>query len=214
LIAGLRHIICHSRCYANIIATQAETHISFARGVIVMARQDQRNFDKDDNRDAITGEPGSHPLGAGLGAAAGGAAAGAAAAAATGGPVGAVVGAVVGGIMGGYAGKEIAEQIDPTAEAAYWRGEYRKRDYYDPNLNYEIDVAPAYEFGWQSRGEYPAGNWDAVEADLRDQWMSRRGGSTLDWDRAMPAARDAWNRVDANYGPANDDDTAPPNRPR
>jgi hypothetical protein len=30
----------------------------------------------------------------------------------------------------------------------------------------------------------------------------------------MPAARDAWNRVDANYGPANDDDTAPPNRPR
>jgi hypothetical protein len=178
-----------------------------------MARQDQRNFDKDDNRDAITGEPGSHPVGTGLGAAAGGAAAGAAAGAA-GGPVGAAVGAVVGGVAGGYAGKAIAEQIDPTAEAAYWRDEYRNRDYYDPNLNYEIDVAPAYEYGWHSRGEYPAGNWDAVEADLRDQWMSRRGGSTLDWDRAMPAARDAWNRVDANYGPANDDDTAPPNRPR
>lgn len=178
-----------------------------------MARQDQRNFDKDDNRDAITGEPGSHPVGAGLGAAAGGAAAGAAAGAA-GGPVGMAVGAVIGGVAGGYAGKAIAEQIDPTAEAAYWRDEYRNRDYYDPNVDYDTEMAPAYQYGWEARTEYDAANWDQAEADLRDQWMSRRGGSSLDWDRAMPAARDAWKRVDANYGPVNDDDTAPPSRPR
>jgi hypothetical protein len=178
-----------------------------------MARHDQRNVDKDDNRDAITGEPGSHPVGTGLGAAAGGAAAGAAAGAA-GGPLGAVAGAVIGGIAGGYAGKAIAEQIDPTAEEAYWREEYPNRDYYDPDMDYDREFGPAYRFGWESRTEYDAGNWDDAEAELSNRWLSRRGNSTLDWDRASPAARDAWNRVDAKYAPVNDDDTAPPNRPR
>ncbi len=178
-----------------------------------MAMRDRDNLEKDENRDAITGEPGSHPVGTGLGAAAGGAAAGAAAGAA-GGPVGAVAGAVIGGIAGGYAGKAIAEQIDPTEEAAYWRDEYRNRDYYDPDLEYDTQVGPAYQYGWESRGEYDAGNWDDAEAELRDQWMSRRGGSTLDWDRAGPMARDAWKRVDAKYSTTIDDDTAPSNRPR
>src|SRR4051794_15106222 len=96
----------------------------------------------DRNPDPITGEAGSHPVGAGLGAAAGGAVAGAAAGAVAG-PVGAVAGAVVGGMAGGLAGKGIAEQIDPTAEDAYWRSEYPSRDYYDANVSYD-DVAPAY----------------------------------------------------------------------
>ena len=88
-----------------------------------MATRPKRNdipANRDANPDAITGEPGSHPVGAGLGAAAGGAAAGAAAGV-VGGPVGAAVGAVVGGIAGGLAGKGVAEQIDPTQEDAYWR---------------------------------------------------------------------------------------------
>ena len=182
-----------------------------------MANHEKDYIDDDNvhdaNPDAITGAPGSHPVGTGLGAAAGGAAVGAAAGAAAG-PVGAVAGAVIGGVAGGYAGKAIAEQIDPTAEEAYWREEYRNRDYYDPDADFDREVAPAYRFGWESRGQYEAGNWDDAEAELRDQWMSRRGDSTLDWDRARPAARDAWNRVDAEYAPLSDDDTAPPNRPR
>src|SRR5690606_24706226 len=102
--------------------------------------------------DPITGEPGSHPIGAGLGAAAGGAAAGAAAGSVAG-PVGTVVGAIAGGIAGGYAGKAVAEQIDPTAEDAYWREEYPRRDYYDESVAYE-DIQPAYRHGWESRGRY------------------------------------------------------------
>src|SRR5688500_1459820 len=98
----------------------------------MMATKTNRNvrsedLDRDRNEDPITGEPGSHPVGAGLGAAAGGAAAGAVAGA-VGGPVGAAIGAVVGGVAGGLGGKAIAEHIDPTAEDAFWRDEYPNRD--------------------------------------------------------------------------------------
>ncbi|MGV3774739.1 MAG: DUF2382 domain-containing protein [Verrucomicrobiales bacterium] len=75
----------------------------------------------DANRDPITGEPGSHPVGTGVGAAvggAGGAAAGAAAGAALGtagaGPVGTAVGAVAGAIAGAAAGHGTAEGLNPT----------------------------------------------------------------------------------------------------
>lgn len=182
-----------------------------------MARQDPKNIDKrterDANPDAITGEPGSHPVGTGVGAAAGGAAAGAAAGAA-GGPIGAAVGAVVGAVAGGYAGKAVAEKIDPTTEDAYWRDEYQNRDYYSDDLDYDTQLAPAYRYGWESRGRHKTGDWNAVEPDLRNDWYKHRGESTLEWDRAMPATRDAWTRIDANYGDINDDDTAPLNRPR
>jgi hypothetical protein len=151
-------------------------------------------FDRDANADPITGEPGSHPVGAGLGAAAGGAAAGAAAGAMAG-PVGTVVGTVAGGVLGGLAGKEVAEHIDPTVEEHYWRNEYPNRDYYDPKVRYD-DVGPAYQYGWESRGKYHDRTWDEAEADLATEWHTHRGKSTLDWQQANRAARDAWDRVD------------------
>src|SRR3954465_6822647 len=93
------------------------------------------NEDRDRNPDPITGAPGSHPIGTGIGAAGGGAA-GAAIGAAIGAtatgpaaPVGAVVGAVVGAIAGGLAGKGAAEAVNPTAEDAYWRDNYKNRPY-------------------------------------------------------------------------------------
>src|SRR5438105_519550 len=95
------------------------------------------------NPDPITGAPGSHPVGAGVGAA-GGAAAGAAAGSAAG-PVGTLVGAVVGGFIGGQAGKEVAENIDPTAEDAYWREHYKTRPYVSSGIAY-TEYAPAYRF--------------------------------------------------------------------
>jgi uncharacterized protein (TIGR02271 family) len=75
----------------------------------------------DANRDPITGESGSHPVGTGVGAVAGGAA-GAAAGAATGaalgtagaGPIGTGIGAVAGAIIGGAAGHGTAEGLNPT----------------------------------------------------------------------------------------------------
>src|SRR5689334_24321502 len=108
--------------------------------------------DRDVHPDAITGEPGSHPIGAGLGAAVGGVAAGAATGMVAG-PIGTVVGAVAGGFAGGLAGKEIAEQIDPSVEDHHWRNEYPMRQYYDPMIGYD-EVGPAYQYGWESRVEY------------------------------------------------------------
>ena len=78
------------------------------------------------NRHPLTGAPGAHPVGTGLGAALGGVAAGAATGTVAG-PVGTLVGAAIGAVVGGLAGKGIAETIDPTAEDAYWRDNYRGR---------------------------------------------------------------------------------------
>ena len=86
------------------------------------------NREEHANRDPISGAPGAHPLGTGVGAALGGAAAGAAAGTVVG-PVGTVVGAAVGAIVGGLAGKGVAEVIDPTSEAAYWRENFKTRPY-------------------------------------------------------------------------------------
>jgi hypothetical protein len=185
-----------------------------------MARKDKdkKNLDlrndRDANPDVITGEPGSHPLGAGLGAAAGGAVAGAAAGAA-GGPVGAVAGAVIGGVAGGYAGKAVAESIDPTAEEAYWREEYRNREYYDPERDFDAEIAPAYRYGWEARAESETDNWDDMEPHLRDNWQTRRGRSKLAWNDARPAARDAWDRIDAAQREQRADEETPVrNRPK
>jgi hypothetical protein len=114
------------------------------------------------------------------------------------GPAGTVVGTVAGGIAGGLAGKEVADQIDPTAEEHYWRNAYTSREYYDPTIGYE-EVGPAYQYGWESRVEYGERKFDEVEPDLSREWANRRGKSSLDWGRARPAARDAWGRVDTKF---------------
>lgn len=152
----------------------------------------RRKQSRDANPDPITGAPGSHPIGTGVGAAAGGAAAGAAVGAAAG-PIGAAVGAVAGAVAGGYAGKAVAEQIDPTAEDAYWRDEYPRRDYYSDDTSYER-VAPAYQLGWESRAKYRGRTWDEVEPQLREDWQ--KTDRELQWERARQASRDAWDRIE------------------
>lgn len=148
---------------------------------------------KDVNPDPITGEPGSHPVGTGVGAALAGAAAGAAGGA-LGGPVGAAVGAAIGAVAGGYAGKAIEETIDPTAEDAYWRENYRNRPYVEQGTDYET-YRPAYEYGWQSRTQNAGQKFEDVEVNLERGWKSR--SSKLSWERAKEATRDAWNHVAA-----------------
>jgi phage tail tape-measure protein len=149
---------------------------------------------KSANPDPITGERGAHPLGAGLGAAAGGLAAGAAVGAVTG-PLGAAAGAVVGGVIGGLAGKGVAEQIDPSIEAAYWRDEYPLRDYYDEDVTFD-ELAPAYQYGWESRARYDDRDWVDVEPELERDWNASPTSRELAWDRARLASRDAWDRID------------------
>jgi len=149
---------------------------------------------RDTNPDAITGQPGSHPVGTGIGAVVTGAAAGMAGGALAG-PIGAIAGAAIGAVAGGYAGKAVEETIDPTAEDAYWRDNYRGRPYVDQGANYDT-YQPAYQYGWESRSEHNGRRFDEVESDLSKGWHKKKAGSTLGWDKAKHAARDAWDRVE------------------
>ena len=146
----------------------------------------------DANEDPITGAPGSHPVGTGVGAALGGAAAGAAVGTVAG-PIGTVAGAAVGAIVGGLAGKGVAEAIDPTSEATYWRDNYQTRPY-AKDASFD-DYGPAYGYGVNSYIKYPGRSFDDVEADLSRDWNSARGKSNLGWDNARNASRDAWERL-------------------
>lgn len=147
------------------------------------------------NRDPITGEPGSHPVGTGVGSA-GGAATGVGLGALIGGPVGAVIGGVVGAVAGGALGHAAAESVDPTEESGYWREAYASRPYVRAAAPYE-EYEPAYRYGWESAGraEYRGRPFEEIEPDLAQSWESSRGTSRHAWDEAKEATRDAWNRV-------------------
>jgi uncharacterized protein YcfJ len=154
---------------------------------------EEARTDKDANRDPITDAPGAHPVGVGVGAAGAGAAG--ALIGSVAGPVGSAVGAVVGAVAGGLAGKGVAEAVNPTAEDAYWREEYYNRPYYDQGIAYD-EYAPAYRYGWESRGRYGGKTYEEVESDLGRDWDRFKGKSGLNWERAKHATRDAWHRVE------------------
>jgi len=170
--------------------------------MFAMATSDRINDQnaKDSNPDPITGAPGSHPVGTGVGAAGGGLA-GAAAGAAIGSVVpgigtviGGVVGTIIGATGGGLAGKGIAEQIDPTEEDAYWRENYKNRDYAAGTRDY-TEIAPAYRYGWESRASNPDVAFDQAEPHLEKNWNEHKTKVGMEWDKAKHAVKDAWNRV-------------------
>lgn len=158
--------------------------------------------DRDRNPDAITGAPGSHPVGTGVGAAGGGAAGAAIGAAVSGpaAPIGAVIGAVVGAVAGGLAGKGAAEAVNPTHEDDYWRENYSSRPYVEPGHTYDDDYRPAYQYGWSSRAEHSDRKFEEVENNMQSGWETTKGKSRLGWDKAKHAARDAWDRVGSGTG--------------
>lgn len=173
--------------------------------------------DHDSNPDPITGAPGSHPTGVGIGSASG--AATGAALGAMGGPIGAAIGIIAGGIVGGYIGKGVGEKVDPTEDVDYWRGAYKSRPYYAKDVDYDRDLAPAYRYGsvagmgvgddydrplnttGSTAGTAAAAGDDRVsrsfddhEDDFRAGWDKVKGKSSLTYDRARDAIRDAFDR--------------------
>lgn len=158
----------------------------------------QENHEANANLDPITGAPGSHPMGTGVGAALGGAAAGVAAGSVVG-PVGTVIGAAIGAIVGGLAGKGVAELVDPTFEENYWRDQFSSRPYAPAGSTFE-QYQPAYRFGIDGFGRYPGRSFEEVEPELSLGWREARGSSTLEWEHARHASRDAWNRLGSSAG--------------
>jgi hypothetical protein len=164
-------------------------------------RPGSRNLDSNPaNRDPLTKEPGSHPVGTGVGSA-GGAAAGAAVGGVLGGPVGAVVGGAIGAVAGGAAGHAAGEAVNPTVEDAYWSENYRSRPYYQSGQSYD-EYQPAYRYGWESaaRPEYKGRKFSEVEGDLERGWDKAKGATSRTWEQSKEAARDAWSRVEGRQG--------------
>jgi len=156
------------------------------------------NKTRDMNRDPITGAPGSHLLGTGVGAT-GGALAGAAIGSLFG-PIGTLIGGAVGAIGGGAAGHGVAERVDPTGEAEYWRSHYQTRPYYRSTYNYDTDYAPAYTYGSDARTRYVGRQWDdSLDHDMGQGWGKVKAKSRLTWDEAKDAVHDAWDRDERTY---------------
>ena len=124
------------------------------------------------------------------GGVAGGAVTGALAGGVTG-PVGAAIGAAAGAIAGALIGKA---KVDPVVEETYWRDNYRTRPYIDSTATFD-DYAPAYRHGVEAHTRYPDRHFDEIESDLGRDWATSRGKSSLEWERAKHASRDAWSRV-------------------
>jgi hypothetical protein len=158
-----------------------------------------RKIDLDDsnpaNRDPLTQEPGSHPVGTGVGAA-GGAAAGAVIGAGVAGPIGAVVGGAIGAVAGGATGHAAGEAVNPTVEADYWRQNYNKRPYYTTGKAYS-EYEPAYRYGWESaaRPEYRGRKFQEVEGDLERGWDKTKSKTAATWHDVKDATRDAFDRI-------------------
>lgn len=136
-------------------------------------------------------------LGMTAGGVAGGIAAGAAAGAAMGataGPVGAVAGAAIGGAIGGAVGERAARNYNVVEEEAYWEENYHTRPYVTEGRDFET-YRPAYRYGMDSYGRNPERSFEDLEPSLRNNWNIERGSSSLEWNEAREAARDAFQRV-------------------
>src|SRR5688500_4598940 len=183
---------------------------------------EKRGKNKDANRDPISGEPGSHPVGTGVGAVAGGAA-GAAAGAATGaavgtagaGPIGTGIGAAVGAIVGGLAGHGAAEGLNPTNDP----GEGRFIDYtvVDRSQNkigtvdsvwLDHNNQPAYlaiRTGWLGMGKthvVPAQNADVSERGrvIRLPYTMEQIKNSPDFDSSAQLQSADEDRIGTYYG--------------
>ena len=88
----------------------------------------------------------------------------------------------------------LAEAVDPTVEATYWRDNYSSRPYVESTDSYD-DYGPAYGYGVDSFGKNKGRDFDDVEPELSRDWNASRGTSSLTWDKAKNASRDAWNKV-------------------
>lgn len=138
-----------------------------------------------------------HGLGKGAGAAAGAVTGGAIGSAV--GPVGtaagAVVGAVVGGVAGYAAGGAIAEAVNPTEYDDHFRNNYSSANYYSDRYTWN-DYQPAYQYGYNTYGQYKGQRFEDVEPQLERDWNSARGQSAMAWNDAKGAVRDGWHYIE------------------
>ena len=139
------------------------------------------------------------------------------------GPIGTAIGIIAGAIVGGYVGKAAGEAVDPTEDVTYWKGEHKNRPYYNKDDDFDRDFAPAYRYGsvagmgvgddydrplnqtGSTSGTSAAVGGDALvngysksyddhDDDFRAGWDKVKGKSSLSYEKARDAIRDAFDR--------------------
>jgi uncharacterized protein (TIGR02284 family) len=95
----------------------------------------------------------------------------------------------------------------PVGEAQYWREAFVREPYYQPGRGFE-DYATAYELGWVAFHLY-GGEFDTAGRVMANDWLVRKGVSTLSWDDARPAVRAGWQRAHNARSFATDGTAAP-----
>jgi len=86
------------------------------------------------------------------------------------------------------------DAIDTNAEEAYWRESYATRPYVPEGTPFG-EYRTAFRYGADAHTRYPGRSFDEAEAELGSEWHRFQGTSSLTWDQAKLAARDAWQRV-------------------
>jgi hypothetical protein len=99
---------------------------------------------------------------------------------------------VIGGVVGGLVGSEVAEDINPTAEEAYWKENYRNRPYVSKDSSFET-YQPAYRSGIDAYSQNRDKRFADIEPQLSQDWEKRN--SSLSWEEAKPASQDAFDRL-------------------
>ena len=134
-----------------------------------------------------------HSIGEGTGAVAG-AVAGAAVGSMAG-PVGTVVGAIAGGALGAKGGGAIAEAVNPTEYNSYFEKNYTSAPYYVGGSEWR-DYKPAYQYGYDTYGQYRGQRFEDVENTLERNWNEAKADSRLAWSEAKGAVRDGWHHIE------------------
>jgi len=81
-----------------------------------------------------------------------------------------------------------------SADEGYWRDNWSSRPYVRSDATYD-DYSPAYRYGADAHNRYPGQHFDDIEPHLERDWQGARGTSSLEWEHARHASRDAWQRV-------------------
>ena len=134
-----------------------------------------------------------HSIGEGTGAVAG-AVAGAAVGSMAG-PVGTVVGAIAGGALGAKGGGAVAEALNPTEYNNYFEKNYTSAPYYVGGSEWR-DYKPAYQYGYDTYGQYRGQRFEDVENTLERNWNEVKADSRLAWSEAKGAVRDGWHHIE------------------
>ena len=108
-------------------------------------------------------------------------------------PVGTSVGVVVGGPVA--TANATATAVNPKEQHAYWRDNYAKQAYVELSAPYG-EYAPAYQYGWESHERMAGKSFDQSEGELARGWNDAKRKSTLSWEKAKAATKDAWDRIE------------------